>query len=93
MKVIALEIKKRANYEEYANEIVGVVQIVGDTGKMEVKLSPKTVIEIFRLCKNDVQRVAAYNASQASSACENVADQIQLQVENKELKQISNETF
>ena len=89
MKVLALEIKKRENYDsEYPNEIVGVVQIVGSTGKMEVKLSPKTVAEIFRLCRGDVERVAIYNASQAALACDTVSENIILQIENNDTKQI-----
>jgi hypothetical protein len=89
MKIVALEIKKRENYDsEYPNEIVGVVQITGDTGKMEVRLFPKTVAEIFRMCKEDIQRVANYNASQAALACDNVADTLELQISNGELKQI-----
>ena len=89
MKVLSLEIKKRENYDsEYPNEIVGVVQITGETGKMEVRLFPKTVAAIFRLCKEDVQRVANYNASQAAEACENAADKMDLHIENSELKQI-----
>lgn len=89
MKILSLEIKKRESYDsEYPNEIVGVVQITGETGKMEVRLFPKTVAAIFRLCKEDVQKVANYNASQASVACENAADTMELQLENNELKQI-----
>lgn len=90
MKVVALEIKKRESYDsEYPNEIVGVVQIIGETGKMEVRLRPKTVAEIFRMCKADVQTVADYNASQASIACENAAGTIEMQIEGGELKQIA----
>jgi hypothetical protein len=90
MKIVALEIKKRESYDsEYPNEIVGVVQIVGETGKMEVRLFPKTVAEIFRLCKGDVQKVADYNASQASVACENAAGTIEVQIESGTLKQIA----
>jgi hypothetical protein len=89
MKILSLEIKKRDRYDaEYPNEIVGVVQIIGETGKMEVRLFPKTVAEIFRMCKDDVQKVANYNASQAYVACETSADTIMLQIGNNELKQI-----
>ena len=89
MKVVSLNIRKRDNYDSnYPNEIVGIVQIEGETGKMEVRLFPKTVAEIFRMCKNDVERVAGYNAQQAPAACSNTADEIELQVENNELKQI-----
>jgi hypothetical protein len=89
MKVLKLAISKHEQYaSEYPNEIVGVIQISGETGKMEVRLSPSTVSKIFRLCKEDVQKVANYNASQAANACVTAADTVDLQIENKELKQI-----
>jgi len=91
MKVIKLEIRKHDQYnDDYKDEIVGMVQIKGESGKMEVRLFPKTVAQIFRLCKADVQKVANYNASQASDACEKVADSLELQIENGELKQVEN---
>ena len=90
MKVVALEIKKREAYDsQYPNEIVGIVQIVGSTGKMEVRLHPKIVSAILKLCKDDVQTVANHNASQAGDACETAADTIALQLENNDLKQIA----
>ncbi len=88
MKVISLEISKRQSYDEYANEIVGIVQMSGDTGKMEVRLPPKTVCEIFKLCRESVQNVANFNASQAGKAVDNTSDTIALQVENNDLKQL-----
>ena len=34
MKIVSLEIKKRENYDsEYPNEIVGVVQITGESSR------------------------------------------------------------
>jgi hypothetical protein len=88
MKIIALEIKKRQPYDsEYPSEMVGVVQIAGSTGKMEVRLSPKTVAEIFRMCRSDVQKIADYNATQASAACDTAADNMMLQIENGDTKQ------
>ena len=89
MKVVKLEIRKQDQYgDEYKDEIVGMVQISGETGKMEVRLHPLTVSKIFKLCKEDVQRVADYNASQASLACDNISGVIELQVENQDLKQL-----
>jgi len=90
MKVVKLEIRKHDQYgDDYRDEIVGMVQIMGETGKMEVRLHPSTVAQIFRLCKADVQRVADYNASQASAACDQVAGTIEMQIENQELKQLN----
>lgn len=69
MKVNNLVIERKASYDEdYPNMLVGLVQISGENGKMEVKLSNKVVGEIFALIKTDVQRVADYNASQATHA-------------------------
>ena len=57
MEIVKVEIRKRANYEDYANEIAGVVQLQGINGKQEVKLSALVVSQIFGLLKNDlVQR-------------------------------------
>ena len=90
MKVVKLEIRKHDQYnDDYRDEIVGMVQIMGETGKMEVRLHPSTVAQIFRLCKGDVQRVADYNASQASAACDSISGSIELQLENNDLKQIA----
>ena len=69
MKVRNLLIERRENYAtEYPNQIVGLVQIEGEHGKMEVKLTNGAIAEIFALIKKDVQKVANYNASQAGDA-------------------------
>lgn len=87
MRVKSLNIEKRENYDsEYPNEVVGIVQIIGSTGKMEVKLSSKTVSEIFSLVKADVQRVANYNASQATEAVEEAANQVIMIEQNKAIE-------
>lgn len=89
MKVIKLEIRRHDQYnDEYKDEIVGMVQITGETGKMEVRLHPATVSKIFKMCKDDVQRVANYNSSQAANACDNIADTIMLEADNGDLKQL-----
>lgn len=86
MRVASLNIEKRESYvSEYPNEIVGIVQIVGSTGKMEVKLSSKTVSAIFNLVKEDVQRVANYNAQQASEAVEEASNQLTIVEQNRAL--------
>ncbi len=50
--------------------------------------TPKTVSQIFKLCKDDVQKVADYNAAQASQAVDNAGDEILLLAENGDLKQL-----
>jgi hypothetical protein len=69
MNIENVLIEKKASYDtDYPSQLVGLVQIKGDHGKMEVKLSSAIVSQIFGLIKKDVQRVADYNASQASHA-------------------------
>ena len=71
MKVENLIIERKPQYDsDYPNMLVGLVQMQGDHGKMEVKLSNSIVAKIFTLIKDDVQRVADYNASQADHAIE-----------------------
>ena len=69
MKVENLIIERKPSYaDDYPNMLVGLVQIQGLRGKMEVKLSNKAVSQIFALIKDDVQKTAEYNASQAAEA-------------------------
>ena len=79
MKVQNLLIEKQSSYDDkYPNQIVGIVQIVGEHGKMEVKLSSGVVSNIFILIKEDVQKVADYNASQATDAVVEAASETPL---------------
>lgn len=69
MKVENLLIERKSSYDDnYPNMLVGLVQIQGEHGKMEVKLTNGVVAQIFALVKTDVQKVADYNASQATAA-------------------------
>lgn len=77
MKVENLMIDRRPSYDDdYPNMLVGVVQIRGEHGKMEVKLSNKTVSQIFALIRSDVQKTADYNASQAGEAIEQAENEM-----------------
>jgi hypothetical protein len=74
MKVENLIIERKPNYDtDYPNQLVGLVQIKGEHGKMEVKLSNDVVGKIFALIRDDVQRVANYNSSQSGFAVDEVA--------------------
>jgi len=71
MKVENLIIERRESYDkDYPNMLVGLVQMKGEHGKMEVKLSNAVVAQIFALIKPDCQRVADYNSSQTGHAIE-----------------------
>jgi hypothetical protein len=79
MKVVNLVIERKPSYDsDYPNMLVGIVQIQGEHGKMEVKLSNQIVSQIFALVKDDVQRVANYNASQATYAVEEAENEMPL---------------
>ena len=79
MKIENLHIERRPSYDDdYPNMLAGVVQIIGEQGKMEVRLSNKVVSQIFGLIKSDVQRTADYNASQVSEAVENAENEAPL---------------
>lgn len=84
MKIENLHIERRPSYDDdYPNMLAGVVQIIGDQGKMEVKLSNKVVSQIFSLIKDDVQGTANYNASQVERAVEQAENEAPL-LENLE---------
>ena len=78
MKVKNVHIERQESYGEYPNMLVGLVQIQGEHGKMEVKLTNRVVAKIFSLIKADVQKVAEYNASQATDAIEEAENEMPL---------------
>lgn len=79
MKVQNLLIERKSSYDsEYPNQLVGIVQIIGQHGKMEVKLSNAMVSQIFGLIIDDVQRVANYNAGQATHAVSEAENEVKL---------------
>lgn len=79
MKVENLVIERKPAYDDaYPNMLVGLVQIQGEHGKMEVKLTNKIVAAIFALVKSDVQRTADYNAAQAGLAISEAENEMPL---------------
>ena len=80
MKIKNLLIERKEAYDaEYPNMLVGLVQLHGQNGKMEVKLSNSTISEIFSLIKQDVQRVAKSNDSQVTYAIEEAENEGRLE--------------
>jgi hypothetical protein len=83
MKVSSLVIERKESYDaDYPNMLVGLVQIKGEHGKMEVKLSNAVVAKVFAIIKADVQRVADYNSSQAGHAIDEAGSETVL-IEDK----------
>lgn len=79
MKIEKMYIERKASYDsEYPNQLVGLVQMKGEHGKIEVKLSSHVVSAIFKLIKEDVQRVADYNAREASLAVREAENEVLL---------------
>jgi hypothetical protein len=74
MRFVNLKIERKEAYDsEYPNQLVGLVQLAGENGKQEVKLSSPTVSRIFELIKSDCQRVANQNAAETGEAIEEAA--------------------
>ena len=87
MKIVKLEIRKRETYDsQYPGEIVGLIEMTSENGKVEVKLSNKTVAEIFSLCRNDVKEISLKNAKEAATSCDSAAHEIKMLIENQELE-------
>lgn len=78
MKIQNLRIERNPDYGENANTLKGKVQLEGERGKMEVLLSASTLSSIFALIKIDVQKTAAYNASQSGDAVDEAENEIKL---------------
>lgn len=83
MKIDNVTIRRHESYSEYPNQMVGTVQLSGEHGKMEVKMSPAVIANIFSIIRADVQRVANYNASQAAQAVDDAGAE-QLLIEQEE---------
>lgn len=79
MKVENLIIERKPSYDDaYPNMLVGLVQISGEDGKMEVKLSNAVLSQVFGLIKDDVQRVATNNSEQVNHAIEQAENETPL---------------
>lgn len=79
MKIKNLRIERKESYDpDYPNQLVGLVQIAGEHGKMEVKLSSACVADIFALIKSDVVRVSKYNAEQSGQAVDEAEGELKL---------------
>lgn len=88
MKLVNLHIERAPSYDEVApNLLVGKVQLEGENGKMEVRLSNATVSEIFTMIKSDVARVAKQNAGEADHAIEQAESEMHL-IEHQEQEDV-----
>jgi hypothetical protein len=68
MQIVKVEIRKHGSYEDYPNQIAGIVQLQSDQGKQEVKLSASVVSAIFAVLKNDLIANSKALADQVESA-------------------------
>jgi len=84
MKVEVLHIERRASYEDYPNQLAGTVQLKGDNGKMEVKLSMGTVARIFEVIKEDAAFLAKDNAGKTEAAIDNAKHEVLLDMKEIE---------
>jgi len=69
MKIANVRIERKPSYHDhYPNQLVGLVQLEGTSGKMEVKLTNKTLAQVFAIIKTDCEQVAKKNASHVKDA-------------------------
>ena len=71
MEIVKVEIRKHSSYEDYPNEIAGIVQLNSENGWQEVKLSASVVSKIFGLLKNDLVQRAKALSNEVEDAAEN----------------------
>ena len=71
MEIVKVEIRKHSSYEDYPNEIAGIVQLKSENGKQEVKLSALVVSQIFGLLKNDLVQRAKALSNEVEGAADN----------------------
>jgi len=67
MKVKELKIYRKASYED-GDEIKGVLELEGPSGKIEVRLSAQTICAIMAVAAPEAQSVAKQNAKMVESA-------------------------
>jgi len=70
MKVIGIEIVRRASYETDAGSFKGKIVLEGEGGKQELVLSAKTMSAVFKLVREEASVTARRNAGDTSSAIE-----------------------
>ena len=70
MEIVKVEIRKHKGYEDYPNEIAGIVQLQSENGWQEVKLSALVVSQIFGLLKNDLVQRAKALSNEVEGAAE-----------------------
>jgi hypothetical protein len=68
MRITALDIRKRASYEESAGQLVGTVTLEGITGKQEIVLSPSAMSQIFAVIGSEVIERSRNNAAMVKAA-------------------------
>lgn len=68
MKVIKLNIARRASYEVRPGELIGTVTLEGDRGSQELVLSPAALSRIFGVIAVEVEFTARRNAKETRFA-------------------------
>ena len=68
MRIVGLEIKKRASYEDRAGELVGTCRLEGPTGIQELVLSSFAIGKIFQEISSEITETAKNNARMVKGA-------------------------
>ena len=89
MKFINLIIERKPSYDAYfPNELVGLVQLAGDRGKQEIRLSNDTIAKILEIARPDSAYQAEQNALNVSQALSTACNENPLLNKVKEIEDL-----
>lgn len=75
MKIKSLVIKRQESYEADANQLRGVVCLVGDQGEQTIRLSSQSISRIFEMIREDAIGTAKLQAKLVSFAVQEAVDE------------------
>lgn len=89
MKFTNLIIERKPSYDaHFPNELVGLVQLAGDRGKQEIRLSNETIAKILEIARPDASLQAQQNALAVSIALSNACNENPLLDKVKEIEDL-----
>lgn len=76
MKFVNLVIERKPSYDpDYPHELVGLVQLSGNRGKMEIRLSNDTISKILAIARPDAAMQAENNAQTVTTVLLNACNE------------------
>lgn len=70
MRLTKLEIRRTEAYANPSEQLVGLVEVTGETGQQRITLSPGAICRLIAAVSDEVTLVAKANAKQVPNALE-----------------------